>query len=46
MTKLRAAGVFALAATMFVQPVLAQSYGDDLTTPARMSPLTDRKSVV
>jgi photosystem II stability/assembly factor-like uncharacterized protein len=42
MTKLRAAGVFALAATMFVQPVLAQSYGDDLTTPARMSPLTIR----
>lgn len=42
MTMLRFAGALALAALIFVQPVSAQPYGDDLTTPTRASALATK----
>jgi len=42
MTMLRLAGAVVFVAGILAQPVLAQQYGDDLTTPARASALAAR----
>lgn len=42
MIMFRVASALALAASIFVQPALAQPYGDDLTSPARASALATK----